>query len=250
MADRTFAATLAKGLSVLGCFEARRGSMSLPDLGEATGYDRATVRRLALTLEAEGYLERDGRGYRLAARVLTLAGGYLETLDIGRRVQPVLRHAADALGLEVALATLDRGRAVYVDRAAPVDARVTLGFTLGSSLPLLPTAVGRMLLARSGPEVLEAVLAAGAARHTQATVTDPDRLRAEIAACGADECAYVSGEFEPGAAGLAVPVGALGDRPYTLATTATINRLSGAAARDAVLDVLRHAAMSIGRIGV
>ncbi|MBV7407387.1 IclR family transcriptional regulator [Maritimibacter sp. DP1N21-5] len=249
MTEKTFAATLAKGLTVLGCFEAQSGPLTLPALGVATGFDRATLRRLVLTLEAEGFLVRDGRGFRLAPRVLTLGGGYLTGLDVGRRVQPVLRHAADALNLEVALATLDRGRAVYVDRAAPASARVTLGLSVGSTLPLLHTAVGRMLLARAGSGAMETALSAPIPRHTEATVTDATTLREEIVSVGIQEYAVVSGEFEAGAAGVAVPVGALGDVPFTLSTTASTNRLSDPETLDQVLDVLRQASLSIGRIG-
>ncbi len=148
MSDRDFAATLAKGLDVLACFEQSAQNLTLPEITRRTGLDRAVVRRLCLTLTRCGYLEEGETGLRLAPRVLTLAGGYLGGLEVGRVVQPILRHAAEELDMEVALATRDRLQAVYVDRAAPASARVTLGFGIGSTLPLLHTAVGRMLLAR------------------------------------------------------------------------------------------------------
>lgn len=243
------AATLAKGLEVLGCFEATGGPLAMPDIARRTGFDRAVVRRLCLTLEATGHLARDGAGFRLAPRVLALGGGYLAGLRVGRLVQPVLRQAAEALDLEVALATRDRLQALYVDRAAPARARVTLGLAVGSSLPLLHTAVGRMLLARAEPAVIEAALAARPARpFTEATVMDPERLRAAIEAARAQGYAHARDEFEPGAAGVAVPLGGLGGE-FVLATTGSANRFEGEGALDRVLDGLRAAALAIGPLG-
>ncbi len=245
-----FAATLAKGLDVLGCFESASGALTQPEIVRRTGFDRATVRRLCLTLVARGYLVEAAPGLQLAPRVLALGGGYLATLQVGRVIQPVLRQAAEALDMEVALATRDRLQAIYVDRAAPASARVTLGFSVGSSLPLLHTAVGRMLLARSAPEVVAAALAAMPERpHTEATEMDPARVAAAIETARARGYALARGEFEPGAAGVAVPVGALDQVPFVLATTASVNRFEGEGALDRVLDALRKAALSIGRIG-
>ncbi|WP_370222710.1 IclR family transcriptional regulator [Pararhodobacter marinus] len=248
MSDRDFAATLAKGLDVLACFEQSAQNLTLPEITRRTGLDRAVVRRLCLTLTRCGYLEEGETGLRLAPRVLTLAGGYLGGLEVGRVVQPILRHAAEELDMEVALATRDRLQAVYVDRAAPASARVTLGFGIGSTLPLLHTAVGRMLLARSEPEVLDAALALPARHYSEATDTDPARLRAAIEAAREQGFCIARDEFELGAAGVAVPVGALGQTPFVLATTASVNAFDDPARLDRVLDILRQSALSIGRV--
>ena len=249
MSDRDFAATLAKGLEVLACFEDGALDLTLPEITRRTGLDRAVVRRLCLTLIRCGYLEDGAAGLRLAPRVVTLAGGFLRGLEIGRVVQPILRHAAEELDMEVALATRDRLHAVYVDRAAPASARVTLGFGIGSTLPLLHTAVGRMLLARSAPDlVAEALLARPVQPYSEATEMDPARLRSAIETAREQGYCLARDEFELGAAGLAVPVGALGQEPFVLGTTASVNAFDDPARLDRVLDVLRQSALSIGRI--
>ena len=249
MSDRDFAATLAKGLDVLSCFEQGAPALSLPEITRRSGLDRAVVRRLCLTLVRCGYLEESPAGLRLASRVLTLAGGYLGRLEIGRVVQPILRHAAEKLDMEVALATRDRLQAVYVDRAAPASARVTLGFGIGSTLPLLHTAVGRMLLARSTPEVMAETLAARPALpYTEATEMDPTRLSAAVETARDQGYCIARDEFELGAAGVAVPVGTLAQTPFVLATTASVHAFDDPAGLDRVLDVLRQSAIGIGRM--
>ena len=250
MSDRDFAATLAKGLDVLSCFEYGAPALTLPEITRRSGLDRAVVRRLCLTLIRCGYLEEAATGLRLAPRVLTLAGGYLGRLEIGRVVQPILRHAAEKLDMEVALATRDRLQAVYVDRAAPASARVTLGFGIGSTLPLLHTAVGRMLLARSAREVIAEALATRPTRpYSEATEMDPDRLTAAIETARDQGYCIARDEFELGAAGVAVPVGALGQTPFVLATTASVHAFDDPSRLDRVLDILRQSALGIGRIG-
>lgn len=250
MSDRDFAQTLAKGLEILACFEGGMPQLTLPEITRRSGLDRAVVRRLCLTLVRCGYLEEGEGGLRLAPRVLTLAGGFLGGLQVGRVVQPVLRHAAEELDMEVALSTRDRLHAVYVDRAAPASARVTLGFGIGSALPLLHTAVGRMLLARSGPEVLtEALAARSQSPYTEATELDADCLRTAVETAREQGYAFARDEFELGAAGVAVPLGALGQVPFVLATTASVNAFDEPGRLERVLDVLRRSALAIGRLG-
>ena len=47
-----FVEALARGLSVLSCFDARRPRMTLTEIADASGLARPTARRLLLTLAA------------------------------------------------------------------------------------------------------------------------------------------------------------------------------------------------------
>ena len=165
------ASTFAKGLQVLRCFEGRREALSMAEVARLAGLDRATARRLCLALIDAGFLVARGRGLHLTARVLAVGAGYLAAHDVGRVVQPALNRAAEELGGDIALAVRDGGRAIYVACSATAGARVSQGFTAGSTLPLLPTAVGRMLLAGDTDTALDALLATPEAtlRHTEAT---------------------------------------------------------------------------------
>ena len=218
----------------------------MAEVSRLTGFDRATTRRLCLTLESSGYLYKDGRVFRLSPKILAVAGGYLTSNDFGRSVQPVLNKFAEEFEGEIALATRDDDRAIYVARSAGSAARVSFGFSVGSTLPLLPTAIGHMLLAHSTGDALDATLSRlDAVKYTEATDIDPASIRQKIKRAAEQGFAFVRNEFEMGAAGIAVPVGNIGASPAVLATSASVNQFDNAQEFDRALDVLRRAAISI-----
>jgi IclR family pca regulon transcriptional regulator len=168
--SKTLSTTLLKGLDVLNAFE-RAPSLTLAQIAERTGLDRSTARRMTLTLCDAGWVTQTGRTFSLAPRTLRPAGAFLQAGGIGRAVQPVLNAYSETLGGEISLALRDGDRAVYVAHSARPGARVSLGLTVGSSLPLDTTAIGQVLLGSAHP-------------------------------------AQVSrGAYEPGICGLAVPIG-------------------------------------------
>ncbi|MCB1340349.1 MAG: helix-turn-helix domain-containing protein, partial [Pseudooceanicola sp.] len=90
--DRSTAATFAKGMAVLAAFDGSAAALTLAEIARATGQDRATARRGALTLVGLGYLAQTGRAFALTPKVLGLAAGYLRANHFGRLVQPVLNR--------------------------------------------------------------------------------------------------------------------------------------------------------------
>lgn len=246
MQTKDHASTFAKGLAVLSCFEDGARDLTMADIAARTGFDRAVARRLCLTLEAEGYLTRAGKFLRLTPKVLALAGGFLSAEGIGRSVQPVLNQVAEELDGEIALAVLDGTRALYVARSAVGRARMSLGFSVGSSLPLLPTAVGTMLLASCDPRARGKILASCAPKaFTPKTELRWDLLGQRIESAAREGHAYLSEEFELGAAGLAVSVQLSPTVPYVLATSASALALAEPATRARVLEALHRAAQTL-----
>ncbi|MEM7061220.1 MAG: IclR family transcriptional regulator C-terminal domain-containing protein [Pseudomonadota bacterium] len=248
MGNRDGASTFAKGLRVLECFQDGRLDMSMADIARMTGFDRATARRLCLTLEDCGYLIKSNRTYHLSPKIVVIAGGFLTSHDIGKWVQPVLNQYAEEMSGEIALAVRDDLRAIYIARSAVASARLSLGFSVGSTLPLLSTSIGRMLLASTPDGIRETfLLASEPQKHTQATLTDLGAIREKIDEAARLGFSYVEGEFELGAAGLAVPAHFIGNRQAVLGTTASANQFARPGELDRMLDILRRAAMSLRR---
>ena len=246
MSDRNTASTFAKGLSVLACFEGGRRDLTMAQIAQETGFDRATVRRLCLTLETSGYLVKDNRTFHLTAKVVALAGGYLSAEQIGRAIQPVLTEFAEALNGEIAVAVRDGTRAIYIAKSSVGSARLSLGLSVGSTLPLLPTAVGRMLLAQcQGPERDQILREAPLEAYTPSTDLDRSSLMEKVHDAYQRGYAYSAEEFEQGAAGLAVPCQRIGGAETVLATTASINHFTQPETFDKILDTLRRAAINL-----
>lgn len=246
MNDRDSASTFAKGLTVLNCFEDGRTDLTMAEIARQTGFDRATTRRLCLTLEARGYLFKDGKTFQLTPKVVAIAGGYLASQKIGRSIQPILNQFAEELEGEIAIAVLEGVRAVYIARSAVAKARLSIGFSVGSTLPLLPTAVGRMLLAQCAPEHRTKLLeVCPMEKRTEFTDMDLNSIRQKIEKAAEQGYAQCASEFELGAAGISVPVSVISHTQAVLATTASVNQFSVVGEIDRVLDILRRAAISL-----
>lgn len=240
------ASTFAKGLKVLDCFESGRSDLTMAEIARLTGFDRATVRRLCMALEESGYLVRNERVFRLSPKVVAIAGGYLSSHTIGKSVQPVLNQFAEELDGEIALAVRQGTRAIYIARSAVSSARLSFGFSVGSTLPLLSTAVGRMLLARCPEHVREQVmLECELYKYTDATDTDLASLGTKIQRAEKQGYAKALNEFELGAAGVAVPIPDVGESQAVLATTLSARQFNLEGEEDRVLDIMRRAAMNL-----
>ncbi|GLQ05919.1 IclR family transcriptional regulator [Sneathiella chinensis] len=199
--------TFAKGLEVLAAFDAEDRELTIPEVARKTNLNRTVARRLVLTLEHLNYLECNNRVYRLTPRILRLAGGFLQGRDIGKHVSPILATYSEKLKGSVSFAMLDGNEAVYVAHSPGDPRMITLGFTVGSRLPLHATAIGRALVAFSGWETRERLLeVAPRVKYTCSTKIDLDDLRDDLDLSVRNGFVYVQDEFEQGVASLAVPV--------------------------------------------
>ncbi|MCI2421351.1 IclR family transcriptional regulator [Saccharopolyspora sp. K220] len=170
-------------LQVLFAFRPENSVLSLADLTRRTALPHATVHRLVQELLAAGALDRtvDGK-FTIGLRLWEL--GTLAPLSVPLRTValPFMEDLHEALHQHVQLAVLDGHEAVVVERFSARNA-VGLASHVGGRLPLHTSAVGKVLLAHGGRQLIEEVLAAELPRLTPRTVTDPAQLRAELTAC-------------------------------------------------------------------
>ena len=101
-ADADFSEALARGLGVIGAFDEQRRQMTLSDEARAVDLPRATVLRALATLVALGYLEADGRLFRLTPRILKLAIAYLSSDPVPSILQPVCERLCRQVGASCA----------------------------------------------------------------------------------------------------------------------------------------------------
>jgi DNA-binding IclR family transcriptional regulator len=166
-----------------------------PELAERCGLNRSTAWRILGTLEEEGLVDRDpatGR-YSIGFAIARLASAGDDSLR--RLARPHLAELSRRTGETVSLAVPRQLQLVYVDQVqAP---HVMAADWLGRAVPLHATSTGKALLARLSPEELEAALSQPLARFTETTITDPERLRAELARVRRRGYATSRGELEP-----------------------------------------------------
>ncbi|HWM06923.1 MAG TPA: IclR family transcriptional regulator [Actinophytocola sp.] len=163
-----------KTLSVL---EALADHSRIADIAATSGLPKPTVHRILQTLVRHGFARSDGQGsYVGGPRILSLAGRFLQRLDIAERVRPVLRELQERTGWTVHLALLSGDEAVYVAKLEGVKP-YHLASRVGMSLKLHCTSIGKAILATMPEDEVRAVVArAGLPARTANTHTDEQVL--------------------------------------------------------------------------
>ncbi|MEU8661724.1 IclR family transcriptional regulator, partial [Actinoplanes philippinensis] len=176
-----------------------RPELSAREVIERLDLPRTTVHELLVTLVERAYLvvvPGQPVRYRLGMPLFQLGSAFAGRLDLVREAQSVARDVAAACDEAVHVAVLDGASVVYlvkVDSTHPV--RMVSG--VGLRLPAHCTAVGKVLLADLDRASLDTVLAKGPlAGMTPASITDPDRLRAELDEVRAGGLAVDMGESD------------------------------------------------------
>ncbi|KAA2311810.1 helix-turn-helix domain-containing protein [Puniceibacterium sp. HSS470] len=247
-ADRDISSTFVKGMAVLKAFDDTHTRLTLAEIAQITKLDRASVRRLTLTLVYLGYAEKDGRHFSLSPQVLILAGSFLRGNQFGTHIQPLLNRYSGRIGQTVSLAIPDGNSAVYVAQSTVQEDAVSFGFTVGSRLPLLHTAIGRMILAFAPPDWSEETIRNTTfEQYTPETTMDPDEILRRTNQCRTLGYTIVENEFEPGVTGFAVPVGGLHTLKAVVGTSKSTLSIRSEDDRLQTISLLQQVAQELGR---
>ncbi len=201
-----YIASLVKGLKVLEAFGTETPRLSISEAANASGLDRATARRVLLTLHREGYSDYDGKFFTLTPRVLRLGVAAIASLPLPQIVQPWLDQLSEQIGQSCSVALLDETEIVYIARAA--QRRVmSIGLMPGSRLPACTTSMGRVLLASLPPERARTLIdASDLSPRTSFSISDPDEIMERIDSARVLGYAIIEQEIEIGLRSIAVPL--------------------------------------------
>ncbi|WP_300342561.1 IclR family transcriptional regulator C-terminal domain-containing protein [Nesterenkonia sp.] len=241
-----FVRSLATGLAVLEAFTSDDPRLTLSDVARRAHLNRATARRMLLTLVELGYAYTDGRTFELTPQVLSLGHGYWSGRSWHELLQPQLRELSAKLNESCSAAVLTGDDVMYVSRVHTRRImRIDLG--LGSRLPAFATSMGRVLLADLPPDQLSRRIHAMARPALTAhTVTDPETLIGLIQQVGQDGFALVDQELEVGLRSAAVPVrSAAGRTVLALNTSISAGAESPEQTADRVRPALQRCAQQV-----
>ena len=205
--DSNVSATALKALNVLDFIGEQRKPLTVLEVADGIGVDRATAYRMLLTLVQAGYVARDqnAKNYRLSLKVLSL-GRHLLADDVrSARIMDCLRDISESTGETVHYAALERDTSVLLFRAKGTQ-RVSVDFQIGDRSPLHCTSIGKVLLAYNDARLVERVIAKGLPKVAPQTITDPGKFREELARVRAQGYAYDDLEFADDMRCIAVPV--------------------------------------------
>jgi IclR family pca regulon transcriptional regulator len=197
---------LANGLRALEAFAPSQRLMTVADVAKQTGLTRAAARRYLLTMTACGYLEFDGKRFQLTSRVLRLGHAYISSIQLPQIAQPIVEELGHKTDESIAFSVLDGAESLTIASSTP--RRIVGIFTrVGTHLPALSTATGRVMLAsRSDEEIERRLQTDGIKRLTPKTKTSPDEVWDEIHRIRKSGYAVNDEEIELGLRVIAVPV--------------------------------------------
>ena len=92
----SYVQSFARGLEVIRSFSAEAPQQTLTEVAARSGLTRAGARRILLTLQTLGYVETDGRQFRLSPRILDLGFAYLSSMPIWNLAEPVMEGLVKA----------------------------------------------------------------------------------------------------------------------------------------------------------
>jgi DNA-binding IclR family transcriptional regulator len=197
---------VSRVLAILDAFDVEHPRLSLSDIARRAGLSLPTTHRLVGEIAAWRGLERDDDGmYRVGLRLWEV--GLLGALHTRLRevAMPFLQGLYETTRENVHLAVRDGFDALYVEklsghRSVPIISRI------GGRLPMHATGVGKALLAWSDDDLVDEALRRPLERPTSYTITEPGRLRQELASTRQAGYAVTREEMTLGSCSVAVPI--------------------------------------------
>jgi IclR family KDG regulon transcriptional repressor len=203
--------SVQRALDLLGEFSVSEPELALNELSSRLDLSVSTTYRLLVTLEGNGYVERNpktGR-YRLGVACLVLGTLCSGQFNFEERVLPILVTLRDECRETVHLGVLDRAamEVVYVGKLDALLPIGTMGSKVGARVRADCTALGKCMLAHVPPPVVrEFYTTHGLRPLTANTITDVDRLMGVLAETKAKGYGIDNVEHEPGVKCVAAPV--------------------------------------------
>ena len=208
---------------------ATRQPVGVGELARALDMPKSSVQRALHTLNTAGWI-RAGNGEitRWVVTTKALDVGRHASGDLGMRdaAMPIMEDLRLRTEETIHLEVPEGNKMVLIERLeTPKPVRIALA--LGSSKPMHASANGKAVLANSAPEVIARQLAAGLPRYTDTTITDPERLRAELDEIRARGYATNNGEWRSDIAAVgAVVLGGDAHPVASLSVSTPITRMT------------------------
>lgn len=237
-------ATADRAVQLLLLYDESRPTLSAAEVADHLGLSRSTTYRYLQSLRAAGLLEEDTAtaSFRLGPRIFALARVARKGLGLSELAAPTMRHLVAETGETVLLTCRSGSDVICVDREESTQ-HLRLSYERGHVLPVHAGASAVILLAWLEPAELDRILAETALdRFTEATITDPNALRARLSEIRKLGYAVSYGERDAGVVGIAAPIwNEKGRMAAGLSVVIPSHRVSEQKLQDTITAVCSHA---------
>lgn len=196
-----------KTLDILDLFEFDTRALNVPQIAEKLGQPQSSVYRHLRLLKEKGYVMESANGtYSLGYRFLKLAKIVRLDINISSIAQPVMRQLTKETEETSILLVHSNLQAVCLE-AVPSHQPIKVSSEQGQIVPLYGGASSKALLAFLDEEVIDGLFDHGYVRkHTEMTITDAARLKANLAEIREKGYAFSDGEIDEGVVSYGVPI--------------------------------------------
>lgn len=202
------APSVGRALRVLELVAGSQGGLGISELARLMNISKGTVSGICAQLEHKSALVRDPgtKRYALGPLIPSLAGQGRAYQRLQRAAGPELGALRDRLNESVFLGVSAGDRVAILEARQP-NGVVGVAAGPGTSLPITAGAVGKVFMAGMLPKTLERVLALGLRAYTPQSITDPQRLMAELQSIREKGYALEREEYLAGVWGAAAGLG-------------------------------------------
>lgn len=201
-----FVEALAKGLSILECFDAAHDAMTLSEIARRTSVSPAAARRSLITLMSLGYVGQLNKRFYLSPKVMSLGSAFYFSARIDELLLPELRNIVEKFGDASSIATLEGTDVIYIAHYSVQRARRATA-VVGARYPAHATSLGQVLLAGLCQKDLDRYFeTVNLSPLTNKTITDPDILKQTLDDIRENNLATTVDQLDYGITALAVPI--------------------------------------------
>ncbi len=200
--------SIGRAFAIMEEIARNRDGIGLAELSKRVGLHNSTTFHLVRTMVSLGYVRqlKDSKRYRIGRPLFALAANALDDIEMMSLATPVLEALSRETG-EAAHFSVRMGDAVVVLARTSGPGAFQLADRVGVVRPAYCTALGKIMLAWLTGEQFESYLErAELTAQTPNTITEPERLRREIAEVRRTGAAFDDGEFDREVRCVAVPV--------------------------------------------
>lgn len=197
-----------RAVAILDTFTADRSEMGVSEISRITGLSRSTAHRLLASLQHHELVQQlPNKNYALGPHVLRLAQVAFAKVNLQYTARPIMTWLRDlcdeTVGLHVPQGDTARITLDQIESGQPLRRTYT---DIGQPIPIHQGAPGKVLLAYRPPEVREGILSKKLEAATPRTITDPEKLRAELSKVLKKDYALSFEERVPEISTISVPV--------------------------------------------
>lgn len=195
-----------KAFQLLRSVARSQKSLGIVELAQQLGYSKSTTHGLVHALLREGALTQGTGAHKLylgpAIAELLFSDWHQE--KVNKLAQPILNHIRDSISETVILGVRIRNRVLIITTAEASES-LKISVPVGSTIPLLGGAVGKVFLSDETPDhAIQLIQKHGLRRYTPRSITDTTEYLMELDHVRAQGYAVDSEEYLQGIHAVAV----------------------------------------------